>query len=703
MWPEAPNHPVSMMLEASTPHPATGLHSRPRILHLVTTLNRGGTEGLVLTLAREQRSMGCAVEVAVLTRPAAAAADFAAAGLRIHVLALRHKFSPGAWWRLRRLLQAGDYDILHTHLDLSDLYGPFALTSGRPLVVSTRHNTDPWRTRRSWKRRPFLIWERAAHRRTAVTLAVSGAVRDFLVREEGLDPARFAVVPNGIDLAPFATLPSRAVARAELARRLRRAGCHGWTGGDGEGRPVALFAGRLAPQKGADILLAAHALLAAEMDLVICGRGADEAKLRHQVATLKPRGHVFFAGYQENLAAILPAFDLYVMPSRWEGFGLAAAEAMAAGLPVVASDCDGLREVVEDGSTGLLVPPGDIQALARAMDRVLADGEQAGVWGRAGRRRAFDDFSSRRMATDVLEQYRRVLAGSGDHDGQDLDTLILADRQVRGMWRGILPRDLLRRPPGWHLANQARDYAHVVRQVESVVPLQGRRLLDIGCGLGTLLLEAGRRGAESLGIEPDPRSLVLSRHRLARDGGPAAGVVAAVGESLPLADATCDVVTCCSVLEHVQDPHAVLVEVARVLKPGGWLHLGVPNALRFQERHYKIFLPPRTPRFLARLYLRLRGRDPAFLGTLHEMTPGRARALVQAAGLEIVIDPTERRLERLDEVLRGSQRPRSVWRRLPARLMRALGGGGLLRAMVRRGFFVDGALLARRPPGDVRS
>lgn len=684
MWPEA-------------------LHSRPRILHLITTLNRGGTEGLVLTLAREQRRMGCAVEVAVLTRPAAAAADFAAAGFRIHALGLRHKLSPGAWWRLRRLLQAGDYDILHTHLDLSDLYGPFALTSGRPLVISTRHNTDPWRTRRSWKRRPFLIWERAAHRRTAVTLAVSAAVRDFLVREEGLDPARFAVVPNGIDLAPFATLPSRAAARADLARRLRRAGCDDWTGGDGEGRPVALFAGRLAPQKGADILLAAHALLAAEMDLVICGRGADEAKLRHQVATLKPRGRVFFAGYQDNLAAILPAFDLYVMPSRWEGFGLAAAEAMAAGLPVVASDCDGLREVVEDGSTGLLVPPGDIQALARAMDRVLADGQQAGVWGRAGRRRAFDVFSSRRMATDVLEQYRRVLAGSRDHDGQDLDTLILADRQVRGMWRGILPKDLLRRPPGWHLANQARDYAHVVRQVESVVPLQGRRLLDIGCGLGTLLLEAGRHGAESLGIEPDPRSLVLSRHRLARDGGPAAGVVAAVGESLPLADASCDVVTCCSVLEHVQDPHAVLAEVARVLKPGGWLHLGVPNALRFQERHYKIFLPPRTPRFLARLYLRLRGRDPAFLGTLHEMTPGRARALVQAAGLEIVIDPTERRLERLDEVLRGSHRPQSVWRRLPARLVRALGGGGLLRAMVRRGFFVDGALLARRPPGDVRS
>jgi len=703
VWPETPDHPAAITPMTSTPQPEAVLSSRPRILHLVTTLHRGGTERLVLTLAREQRRLGCQVEVAVLTRPAAAAADFAAEGFRIHSLGLRSKLSPGAWWRLRRLLKTGDYDILHTHLDLSDLYGPFALTGGRPLVVSTRHNTDSWRTRWSYKRRAFLIWERAAQRRTAVTLAVSGAVRDFLVREEGLDRERFAVVPNGIDLAPFRTLPTREVARAELGRRLQIAGCDGLPGGHADERPVALFAGRLTPQKGADILLAAHALMAADMDLVICGQGAQEEMLRHQVETLKPRCRVFFAGYQEHLPAILPAFDLYVMPSRWEGFGLAAAEAMAAGLPVVSSDCDGLREVVATGTTGLLVPPGDVQALARAMDQVLADERQAGAWGRAGRRRAFEVFSSRRMATDVLEQYRRALAGNKNSQGEDLDTLILADRQVRAMWRGILPGALLRRPPGWHLANQERDYAHVVSQVEEVVPLAGRRLLDIGCGRGTLLLAATRRGAEAVGIEPDPGSLVLSRHRLARDRKSAAVVVAAVGESLPLADASCDVVTCCSVLEHVQEPQAVLAEVARVLKPGGWLHLGVPNALRFQERHYKIFLPPRTPRFLARLYLRLWGRDPAFLATLHEMTPGRARALVQKAGLEIMVDPTARRLERIDEVLSGSHRPRTVWRRLPVYLLRALGGGSLLRALVRRGFFVDGALLARRPPGDASS
>ena len=108
------------------------------------------------------------------------------------------------------------------------------------------------------------------------------------------------------------------------------------------------------------------------------------------------------------------------------------------------------------------------------------------------------------------------------------------------------------------------------------------------------------------------------------------------------------------------------------------------------------------PRFLARLYLRLRGRDPSFLSTLHEMTPGRVRALVEAAGLEVMVDPTQRRLAAMEEVLDGRRRPRGTGSRLLAALARSPGGGRLLRALIRRGFLVDGALLARRPPTEAR-
>jgi glycosyltransferase involved in cell wall biosynthesis/2-polyprenyl-3-methyl-5-hydroxy-6-metoxy-1,4-benzoquinol methylase len=694
MWPESSGLLPKVDAHQDVPGKLT---STPRILHLITTLDQGGTEQLVLTLARAQRDLGCRVEVAVLTRPGGAAAAFTAAGLTVHSLGLRSKLSPGAWWRLRRLLRSGDYDILHTHLDLADLYGPFAVTSGRPMVVSTRHNTDEWRRRRTWKRYPFLLWERAAQRRTAATLAVSAAVRDFLVKEEGLDQDLFTVVPNGIDLEPFAALPDRASAREDLKARLVAAGEA--LPAEAAGRPLILFAGRLAAQKGADILLAALASAAVKPHLVLCGSGPQEASLRHQAETLGLLGQVSFAGHQDDLQAIMPAFDLFVMPSRWEGFGLVAVEAMAAGLPVVASRCDGLAEVIADGTTGLLVPSGQVAPLAAALERALGRDAPVAAWAAAGRQRAQRMYSARTMAEGVLQSYRRAMEGSHGSADHDLDTLVLADRQVRSMWRGILPGRFLRWPPGKHLAVQAGEYAAVAEHLESHMPMAGRRLLDLGCGLGTLMTQAARRGAIVHGIEPDPNSLILCRHRLQAGKNGSAHLAAAVGESLPFSDASLDMVTCCSVLEHVQAPAAVLAEITRTLKPGGILFLGFPNALRFQERHYKVFLPPGTPRWLARWYLRLRGRDPAFLDTLHEMTPLRVRRLVEAAGLEIELDPIRQRQERLDQVLGGGATPSRPATRVAARLLRATGAGHLLRLLVARGFFVNGALIARRPSG----
>jgi SAM-dependent methyltransferase len=212
-----------------------------------------------------------------------------------------------------------------------------------------------------------------------------------------------------------------------------------------------------------------------------------------------------------------------------------------------------------------------------------------------------------------------------------------------------------------------------------------------------MLLEGRRRGATVLGLEPDAASLALSRHRLRKAGPREGGLLAGRGEELPLAGESLDAVVCCSVLEHVREPAAVLREIARVLRPGGWLYLGVPNALSFQERHYKVFLPPRTPRALARAWLRLRGRDPGFLDTLRETTPRRVEGMLRQAGLEIVESPVERRLRRLDDLLSGRARSTRSGGRILVAILRATGTGGLLRGMVRRGWTVDGAVIARRP------
>ena len=390
---------------------AAARRGSPRVLHLLATLDPGGTERLVLTLCRALQRRGCRTEVAVLGGAAPLAGAFTAAGMAVHHLGLRATIAPVAFARLSRLVRSGRFDLLHTHLDLADLYGPFAAPRTVP-VISTRHNTDPWRVQRSWKRAPFLVWERAAQRRSAATIAVSRAVRDFLVRHEGLDPRRFVIIPNGIDLDAYEQPEPRESARERLAALLAER--HEPPLRDD--RPLVGFVGRLARQKGVDLLLEAATRGGDRFDVVLIGSGPLAGELRQQAAADPLRGRIRFAGPCDDIASLLPAFDLFAFPSRWEGFGLAAVEAMAAGLPVVAAAADGLREVVEDGVTGRLVAPGDAGALTAGLIELASDPARAAALGRAGRRRAFARFSSDRMAADVEALYRRVLGWQLERD-----------------------------------------------------------------------------------------------------------------------------------------------------------------------------------------------------------------------------------------------------------------------------------------------
>ncbi|MFQ5669634.1 MAG: glycosyltransferase [Acidobacteriota bacterium] len=406
-----PLDPLLARLDAGVPRVSHGgsPSEHLKILHLITTLEPGGTERLVQTLAVQQQRLGCQVEVAVLREPAPWAQAFHAAGLPVHHLHLQHKVSPGAFLRLRRLIRRGDYHVLHTHLDLADLYGPFAAARRDgvpPVVISTRHNTDAWRRRRSWKRMPFLIWERAAHRRAAVSIAVSAAVRDFLVREEGLSGERFVIIPNGIDLEPFRRLVEPAAAWGRLVARVPAL-----SGLDRRDVTAIGFVGRLADQKGVDLLLEAVTQCGRRLVLVLIGEGPCAGALRERAERADLAGRVFFAGLLDQVPDLLAAFDLFAFPSRWEGFGLAVVEAMAAALPVVAARVDGLREVVVDGVTGRLVPPGDSRSLAAALEAMAAHPEEARRMGAAGRQRAFSRFGAPAMAQAVLDVYRLALRG----------------------------------------------------------------------------------------------------------------------------------------------------------------------------------------------------------------------------------------------------------------------------------------------------
>lgn len=237
----------------------------------------------------------------------------------------------------------------------------------------------------------------AGQRRAASTL-LGGAARVIAVseavarsaRQAGLvAESRLRVVPNGVEIARF---------RATPARR------------DGTGKAVALCVARLSPEKGVDLLVEAMALAgAAELFLRVAGDGPEEARLRERIRASGLCGRVELLGRRDDIPDLLASADLYCQPSRDEGLGMAALEAMASGLPVVATRVGGLPEVVQEGRTGLLVPSEDPAALAAALTALAADLSMARRMGAAGRARVEAQFTAEAMRQATARVYAEAL------------------------------------------------------------------------------------------------------------------------------------------------------------------------------------------------------------------------------------------------------------------------------------------------------
>jgi ubiquinone/menaquinone biosynthesis C-methylase UbiE len=215
---------------------------------------------------------------------------------------------------------------------------------------------------------------------------------------------------------------------------------------------------------------------------------------------------------------------------------------------------------------------------------------------------------------DLLAEYRR-------ENWRGIQTPEWQDRIVRDMASRDEPAILKRIAPYWDLPPEAR-------------------ILVLGSGVGNFVVACRNRGLKAFGIEPDRiaqgasvTSLQIARQRL---DSPA--FAAALGEQLPFADATFDLVILDQVIEHVSDQTRVLAEAFRVLKPGGAMYVACPNYLRFYEPHYKIWFFPLLPKPLGALYLRLRGRDPVLLKQLKYTTNRRVRKLLKRVQAEHVVD-----------------------------------------------------------------
>lgn len=329
-----------------------------KVLHVICDLAGGGAERLVLDLCRHARDV--APEVATVHDGGALAPAFQAAGVRVRS-AGRVRGRAGARALARLVGLAREVDVVHTHLWAGDVWGGLAARlAGRPQLC-TEHNSEPdapWRGRLAAALEPELV--------VGVGLAAA--------RLRGRGPE--AVVPNGVDLSRF-------VARASAAGPARR----------------VLAVGRLLPQKGFDVLVEAmRALPDLELDLV--GEGPERPRLAGP--------NVRLHGWQADVRPFLAAADIVVIPSRWEGFGLVAVEAMASGVPVIASAIPGLDEAV--GDAAIRVPPEDPAALASALRALAADPLRRAALAGAGRAQAAR-FDIHRAVATYESMYRRLADG----------------------------------------------------------------------------------------------------------------------------------------------------------------------------------------------------------------------------------------------------------------------------------------------------
>jgi glycosyltransferase involved in cell wall biosynthesis len=363
----------------------------PRVLHIIPTLDRSGAEKQLTVLATRLPRDEFDPHVCVLTRTGPYEKDLANAGIPVTVIGKPLKIDPAAFFRLKRHIAALRPDLVHTWLFAANSYGrAAALAAGVPHIVAAERCVDPWKV---WHE---LAIDRWLAQRTDRIVVNSSGVRDFYVRH-GLSDEKFVLIPNGINPPPESDVSREAIlAELGLPNDVRLIGA----------------VGRLWPQKRIKDLIWAADLLKVIRDdvhLLIVGDGPHRRRLEQFQRQVRIEDKVHFLGHRSDVPRIIPHFDLLWLGSEYEGLPNVIMEAMMAGVPVVASDISGNRDLVIPGETGYLVPVGDRAALARQATKILDDRDLARRLGEAGRSRILSEFSIERMVECHAQLYRELL------------------------------------------------------------------------------------------------------------------------------------------------------------------------------------------------------------------------------------------------------------------------------------------------------
>lgn len=370
-----------------------------KVLHVIDSFDLGGAQTFLLDLVRNLDPMRFVPEVAAMHGHGVFELEFVKRGITTHSL------SPGKWpphyfLNFLRLMKRGKFDILHFHLFGANLCAkPLALAIGHRAIVVHDQCNDASRDQN-----PLLLAADAlANNGASRVIAVSESVRRYLLDKEDLSEAKVAMIPNGVDTEEF-QVPSReenAIARAKL---LLPEDCF-----------IIGGVGRLVTQKNFKAFLEVASKVIVKNPKVIfllAGTGPLENELRKYAHALGLSKAVRFLGHVSDRAALYHSLDALLMPSDFEGTPMVLLEAMASGLPVVASAVDGIAEVCSDGVDALLIPPRDVAGYAAELERLIADAALRERIGANARQKILARYEICSLVRRIENLYEEILKNS---------------------------------------------------------------------------------------------------------------------------------------------------------------------------------------------------------------------------------------------------------------------------------------------------
>ncbi len=353
-----------------------------RVCHIIGHLRFGGAERQVVNIARHMSRAKSHIVCLGKPEPGGLSGQLPA-DVEVVWMGLRARYAPYHIGKLARRLRKIAPDVVHTHMFWSNVYGVLAATlAAVPAIVTCEHGKNPWKTRWHYYIERHIV-SPLAHKRVCVSPDILRVRRDI----DGVPAHKLVHIPNGTEMG------SRVVSEPA-------------------GRYVFGTVGRLVEAKDYSTLIRATGLLrdkGYDVELYIVGDGPQRNRLEGEISALRLASIVHIVGFQDDIHSWLRRFDTFVLSSLREGQPMALLEAMAFGLPIVATRVGGIPDTVLAGSEALLVAPGEPVVLAEAMESLVRDEGRRTTLGKNAHARCRADFSIQSVSDRYLDLYQSIL------------------------------------------------------------------------------------------------------------------------------------------------------------------------------------------------------------------------------------------------------------------------------------------------------